>query len=161
MLGRSKAARKGAKDTRLRVSCAGFSDRNAVVNLVKAAGMRYSSSVSASTDYLIADDGVDAGLVQKARRYGIKIVSLEEFIDLVEASGRDARNKAVAKPAQADKREIPIEADFSLRCAEMLVKKLQQEIDAYSKGAASREWFGKLVATTWSAMVSCYEEKPK
>jgi DNA ligase (NAD+) len=66
--------------------------RDEVEELIDRIGGRASSSVSRNTDYVVAGENPGSKL-QKARSLGVKIISYDEFLKLIE-HGESGNNRS-------------------------------------------------------------------
>lgn len=63
--------------------------RDELSRMAKAKGAKVGSSVSAKTDYLVAGDNVGANKLNAATEKGVKVISEQEFLALLDQAGRE------------------------------------------------------------------------
>ncbi len=84
-------------------SFAGHS-RDELKELIEAHGGRNQAAVAANTDFLLAGEKIGPAKLAKATKLGIKIISEEQFIDMIGGDGRSAAgDKILTESVKNDK----------------------------------------------------------
>lgn len=76
--------------------------RDELKALIEAHGGKNLAAVSANTSYLLAGDKIGPSKLQKATKFGIKIISEEEFLKMIETDDSDYTPTPAEQPSQTE-----------------------------------------------------------
>lgn len=78
--------------------------RDELKALIEAHGGKNLAAVSANTSYLLAGDKIGPSKLQKATKLGIKIISEEEFLKMIETDDSDYTPTPAEQPSQTEEK---------------------------------------------------------
>ncbi|MCH5329890.1 MAG: NAD-dependent DNA ligase LigA [Alistipes sp.] len=83
-----------------------YHTRDELKELIEAHGGRNLAAVSANADYLLAGRNMGPAKLQKAQKLGVRIISEEEFVSMLEGA-EESQPAAVEEPQNTESAEMP------------------------------------------------------